>query len=302
MKNKKPKIIVILGPTASGKSDLAVEIARLLNGEVVSADSRQVYKMMDIGTGKITKKEMKKIPHHLLDVARPNKRYDVSKYQKLAIKSVHKILKKGKLPIICGGTGLYIKAIVDNPSYPKIKPDPKLRKKLEKWPTKKLFQKLKKLDPKRAKTIDPKNPRRLIRALEILIKSGKKIKKIKNNPLFDAVQIGINIPQKKLRKKIKQRLQKRIKQGMVREVKTLLKNKVSFRRMEELGLEYRFVARYLKKEISKEQMQEQLYKAICRYAKRQMTWFKKDKRVVWISEMAPKKRLNKAVKIIKSFF
>src|SRR3989344_5030398 len=164
---QQPKIIVILGPTASGKSNLAVELAKKFNGEIISADSRQLYKGMDIGTGKITKKEMCGIPHHLLDVVSPKTKFDVARYQKLAHKKIADILKRGKLPIVCGGTGLYIKAIVENPRYPDIPPDWKLRKKLEKLSAEKLFSMLKKLDRARAKTIDNENPHRLISAIEI---------------------------------------------------------------------------------------------------------------------------------------
>ena len=160
------KLIVILGPTSSGKTDLSIMLAKKYNGEIVSADSRQVYKGMNIGAGKVTKKEMGKIPHHLLDVANPKTRFSVAQYQKLALKTIKNIQNKNKVPILVGGTGFYIQSIVDGIVIPEVKPDWKLRKKLEKLTNEQLFKRLKKLDPKRAKLIDKKNPRRLVRALE----------------------------------------------------------------------------------------------------------------------------------------
>ncbi len=164
----KPKIIVIPGPTASGKSNLAVKLAKKFNGEIISADSRQVYKGLDIGSGKITKKEMRGVPHYLLDVASPKRTFTVSQYQKLAKKALEKILAKNKLPIVCGGTGFYIDALIYNYNLPAIPPQPKLRKQLEQKSTEELFEQLKKIDLKRAENIDKNNRRRIIRALEII--------------------------------------------------------------------------------------------------------------------------------------
>ncbi|MBI4708741.1 MAG: tRNA (adenosine(37)-N6)-dimethylallyltransferase MiaA [Candidatus Portnoybacteria bacterium] len=178
IKTRNQKLIIVLGPTASGKSDLAVSLAKKINGEVISADSRQVYKGLDIGSGKITKEEMQGIPHCLLGVADPKRRFSVAQYKKLAQVAIKKIQRQGKIPIICGGTGFYIQAVVDNIALPEVKPDWKLRKQLEKFNTDELFKKLKKLDPRRSRNIDSHNQRRLIRALEIVIKSGKPV------PLF----------------------------------------------------------------------------------------------------------------------
>lgn len=278
---QKQKILVILGPTASGKSDLAVALAKKFNGEVISADSRQVYKGMDIGTGKITKKEMRGVPHYLLDIASPKTRFDVARYQKLAHKKIANILKRGKLPIICGGTGLYIKAVVENPQYPDAPPDWKLRKILEKKTTEKLFAILKKLDLKRAKTIDERNPRRLIRAIEIAKQAGK-TPPVKNNPLYNALLIGIKKSPDELKKSIATRLHKRIRQGMIAEVEKLRSQGASWKRLEEFGLEYRYIALYLQKKLSKEEMLKILEIKINQYAKRQMTWFRKTPNVRWI--------------------
>ena len=166
------KLIVVLGPTASGKTDLSIKLAKKLGGEIVSADSRQIYKGMDIGTGKVTKKEMRGIPHHLLDVASPRARFSAAHYQKMALKAIGKTYKRGKIPFLVGGTGFYIQAVTEGLVLPEVKPDWKLRKKLEKKSNKELFLMLLKLDKKRAKAIDRDNPRRLIRAIEIAKKIG----------------------------------------------------------------------------------------------------------------------------------
>jgi len=292
---KHNKLLVIVGPNASGKSDLAVKLAKKFNGEVVSADSRQVYKGMDIGTGKITKEEMQGIPHHLLDVASPKRRFSVAQFQKKAIETIKKIQKKRKLPILCGGTGFYIQSVVDGIVIPKVKPDWALRKKLEKKTCEQLYQQLKKLDPQRAKTIDKKNKRRLIRAIEIVLKTKKRIPPLKKKVMFDALIIGIKRDKEELKKRIRKRLLKRLKEGMIEEVKSLHKSGVSWKRLEELGLEYRYIAFYLQGKLNYKEMVTQLQKAIENYAKRQMTWFKKDKRILWVTTY------KEAEKLVKKF-
>jgi tRNA dimethylallyltransferase len=292
----KNKLVVILGPTSSGKTDLSIKIAKKFNGNVVSADSRQVYKGMNIGTGKITKKEMASIKHYLLDVASPNSIFTVSQFKKLGEKAIQEIIKKNKLPLLVGGTGFYIQAITDGVVLPEIKPDWKLRKKLEKQPVSELFSRLQILDPVRAKTIDKNNPRRLIRALEIVLKSKRPIPPLtaQNSP-YDALFIGIKKDKTVLKKLIKTRLIKRLNQGMVNEVKRLHKSGVSFRRLEEFGLEYRYLALYLQGKLSYEDMFERLNKEIEHYAKRQMTWFKRNKKIHWIADY------KQAEKLVKKF-
>jgi len=297
-KNINNKVAVIVGPTSSGKSDLAVCLAKKFNGEVVSADSRQVYKGMNIGTGKITKKEMRGMPHHLLDVVSPKTRFTVTQYVKKAEKAIEKIHKAGKLPIICGGAGFYIQALIDGISIPEVKPDWTLRKKLEKQTAKELFQQLKKLDSERAKNIDRHNKRRLIRAIEIVLKTGKAVPPMEKRAKYNVLMLGIKIDQARLNEKIENRLLKRLNQGMIEEVKRLSQSGLSWKRLEEFGLEYRHIARYLQNKMTYEEMAEKLQKEIERYAKRQMTWFKKDKRIVWIdnkktAETLVKKFLNK---------
>lgn len=279
---EKPKIIVVLGPTACGKSDLAVDLARQFNGEIISADSRQVYKGMDIGTGKITKREMKGVPHHLLDVVSPKKVFTAENYKRLAKEELERIIKKNKLPIICGGTGHYIDALIYDQQFPEVAPDLKLRKKLEKKSISELFAELKKLDPRRASTIDSKNPRRLIRALEVIYKTGKPVPEINLSEKYNVLKLGITFPIKTLKDRIHLRLIKRIKIGMVAEIKKLIKAGVSLKRLDDFGLEYRYLGRHISGKISKNEMLSQLEKQIVNFSKRQMTWFKRDKNIRWI--------------------
>lgn len=290
------KIIVILGPTASGKSDLAIQIAKRFNGEIISADSRQVYKGMDIGSGKITKKEMQGIPHYLLDIASPKQKFTVAHYQKLVMITINKILNKKKIPIICGGTGFYIQSVIDGIVIPEVKPDWKLRAKLEKKSAKELYKMLKKIDPVRAKNIERKNPRRLIRAIEIVIITKKPVPKLKLNPLpYLVLIIGTKKSKEELKKLIHKRLIKRLNQGMVAEVKKLRKSGVSWKRLESFGLEYRWIARFLQNKISKKEMIEKLQTDIEHFSRRQMVWFKRDKRIKWSNNQ------QQAEKLVKNF-
>ena len=280
------KLIVITGPTATGKSDLAIRLAKQFKGEVISADSRQVYKGLDIGSGKVTKLEMKGIPHHLLDVANPKRVFTVSQYQKLAQAKIKDIWARGKTPIICGGTGLYIRAAVDGIVFPEVPPNLKLRKELEKKGVEELFNILKKLDKERASNIDAKNPRRLIRAIEIVTVLGK-VPKLKANKLkAESLFIGLQPKDEILKKKIKLRLAKRLeakgKDNLITEVKKLKKEGLSWQRLEALGLEYKYVALFLQNKLTQEQMIDLIEKESWQYAKRQLTWWKGDKRVNWL--------------------
>ena len=302
-------IIAIVGPTAVGKSSLAVALARKFNGEVVSADSRQVYKGLNIGTGKITKKEMRGVPHHLLDVANPKRQFSVSEYQKLTRKKLEEILGKGnprknasrsrgKLPIIVGGTGLYIQAIVNDVAFPEVPPNKTLRKKLEKKTADQLLSILRKIDAERAKTIDKANPRRLVRAIEIATALGK-VPPYRNIPRRDieVLFIGLTVPSNELKKRISIRLFARMNECMIEEVEHLHKRGLTWRRMEELGLEYRYISRYLRGFLSKEEMTQRLQSEIWHYAKRQMTWFRRDRRIRWF---LPNER-SKIVKAVANF-
>lgn len=276
------KVIVIVGPTASGKSDLAVQLAKKFNGEVISADSRQVYKGLDTGTGKITKKEMFGVPHYLLDVASPKKIFTASDFKKLAEEKIEEIIKRGKMPLVCGGTGFYIDAVLGEKQIPEVPPNLKLRKQLEKKSADKLFEILKKLDPERAKNIDSKNPRRLVRAIEICKALGKVPKFESRIMKYEVCKIGIRISDEELKTRINKRIEKWFKRGLLKEVKNLHKQGLSWKRMSEIGLEYKLVALHLQKKISKKELIERMQTETRAYAKRQMTWFKKDKNVVWI--------------------
>jgi tRNA dimethylallyltransferase len=288
----KMKLIVILGPTASGKSDLAVGIARRFNGEIVSADSRQVYRKLNIGTGKITKREMKGVRHHLLDIASPTYQFSVTQYEKLATCAILNILKRGKIPILCGGAGFYIQCIVDNIIIPEVPPNVMLRKKLEKKDAAKLFAQLQKLDPRRAATIDIKNPARLVRAIEIADAIGAVPRLTKNPPPYDILQIGIAFSRTILNQKIEARLTARFKRGMITEARRLHAQGLSWKRMRELGLEYRALADFLTGKTTRAEMKTSLAREIYQYAKRQMTWFKRDKRIVWIGPSEQKRALE----------
>jgi len=293
------KVFVILGPTATGKSDLAVKLAtRLRQGfggqekieaEIISADSRQVYTGLDIGTGKITKKEMKGIPHHLLSVVNPKKVFTVVKYKEQAEEKIREIISRNKTPIICGGTGFYIDAVTKGIIFPDVPPNKKLRKTLERKSLISLLKILTKLDAKRSKNIDVQNKVRLIRAIEIAKSLGEVPKITEATPPYKFIKIGLYLPEEKLRKNISTRLDKRMKKGMLKEVKNLHRHGMSYKRMRSLGLEYRAMALYLQKKLSRPEMVEMLNREIYQYAKRQMTWFKKDRDIQWFDASKSKK-------------
>jgi tRNA dimethylallyltransferase len=288
------KIIIILGPTSSGKSEVAVRLAKKFKGEVISADSRQIYRGMDVGTGKITKKEMAGIKHWMLDIASPKTDYNVAKFKKQAEKIIADILQRGKLPIICGGTGFWIKAIVDNVNFPEIKPNKKLRDKLHDYPAEHLFEMLKKLDSDRAKNIDQHNKVRLIRAIEICKALGSVPKYKTQDAKYEFLQIGIDVSKEKLYQNIKKRLGTRFKHGIIKEVKDLQeKYKLSWKKIQSFGLGYFWIPLYLQNKLSKEELFEKVYLAEKDYAKRQMTWFQKDKRIKWLKNY---KEIEKASK------
>lgn len=289
----KPKIIMVVGPTASGKTSLAIELAQHFNGEVISADSRQVYTGLDIGSGKITKREMRGVPHHLLDVSSPQKVFTVAQYKERADAAIADIISRGKLPIICGGTGFYIDAVVSGVVLPDVPPNKQLRTQLEKKSAAHLFKMLQKLDPKRAQNIDPQNPRRIIRAIEIVRELGEVPHISKKSP-YQALFIGTNVDPDILREKIARRLKTRLKKGMIDEARRLHRAGLSWKRMESLGLEYKYLALFLQKKISRAEMENLLTIAINQYARRQMMWFKRNKKIEW---MKPKdlKKIEKKV-------
>lgn len=314
------KLLVVVGPTASGKSELAVKLAKQFNGEIISADSRQIYKGLNIGTGKVEGKwktvknnktlstvfVYKNVPHYLIDTQNPKRQYSASQFKKQAQKIILQVSKKGKLPILCGGTAHYIDSVVFNLEFPKVKPNLKLRNQLSKLSVSELADKLKHLDPERAKTIDQKNPVRLIRALEIIYTTGKSVPKLNINDqgssIYNALWLGIKTEQEKLYKKIRIRLKERLHLGMLEEVKKLhspsIKSskvylKLSWKKLESFGLEYKFISLFLQNKLSYQEMEEQLFLAIKQYSKRQMTWWKRNQKITWLS--ADSKKINSLV-------
>jgi tRNA dimethylallyltransferase len=285
---------------------LAIKLAKKFNGEIINADSRQIYKGMDIGTAKPLSREFARIdheyvriidgiPHYLLDVANPKRKFTVAQYRKLALKVIGKIQKKGKIPLLVGGTWFYIRAIVDGIVIPEVPPDWKLRKRLEKKSPEELYKILRKLDPKRAKTIEKENPRRLIRAIEIC-KKIRRVPPLKFKPLpYHVLMIGIKKSKRELKERIKKRFFEWLKRGLILEIIKLRKMGVSFKRIEEFGMHYREIARYLQEKISEKEMIENSIKEIQNYAKKQINWFKKDKRIKWI------KNYREVEKLIKNF-
>ncbi len=299
--DKLPKLIIILGPTASGKTKLAVKLARKFKGEIISADSRQVYKDMDIGTGKDLK-EYGKIKFHLISIIKPNTAFNLAKYKKLALKAIRDVLSRNKIPFLVGGTGLYISAIVDNYQIPKVAPDKNVRNKLNSLNMQKKIEMLKKLDPKALDFVDIKNPRRLDRALEICL-TGKKFSaaRKKNKPLFNSLQIGLTLPKNTLNKKINNRVNKMIENGLIGEVKKLAE-KYGVNSVASKIIGYKEIIDYLNGKNKKTRHSISLQKAINlikihtrQFAKRQMTWFRRDKRIKWV------KNQKEAEKIIKGF-
>ena len=279
------RIYVVVGPTASGKSAYAVELARKVGGEVISADSRQVYRGLDIGSGKITKKEMRGVPHHMLDVASPKKVFTAHDFLSHARPILQDIIARGKVPIICGGTGFYIDALLGRVTLPDVPPDDKLRARLRTRSAAQLFALLSKKDPRRASEIDRHNPVRLIRALEIAHALGASPPMSRFHLDMDVEWIGLKPTDDVRKKKIHTRLLSRMKTGMIAEAKRLHARGLSYKRMEELGLEYRYLARYLRGTIAKDAMLAGLETEIRQYAKRQMTYWRRNPAIRWVAAL-----------------
>ncbi len=289
---KHNKLIVILGPTGSGKTSLAVKLAKQFNGEIISADSRQIYQEMNIGTAKATKKEMAGVPHYLIDIIKPNQEFTLAQFKKQAVKIIQDVQKRNKLPFLVGGTGLYIQAIVDNLQIPEVKPDKKLRAQLEKKTNQDLYNQLKKLDPRALKTIELNNKRRLIRALEVCLTTKKPFsqQKQKGAQLFDILQIGLKPDKEILENKINQRVEQMIKAGLVNEVKRLIK-KYGLKPYSMSGIGYQEITSYLQDKTTLEQAKELIKIHTRQYARRQLTWFRKDQRINWVDNYKEAEKL-----------
>lgn len=277
------KLVVILGTNASGKSDLGIRLARHFGGEIVSADSRQVYRGLDLGSGKITPAQAALVKHHLIDVADVSEYYSLARYQRAAYSAIDSIASAGKLPFLVGGTGLYISAIVEGYHLVDVPPNDQLRAELESLPLAQLVERLEKADPDAASRIDKSNPRRLIRAIEIAAAGHGHSAAHRSSPRYNCLQLGLTWPREILVERIEKRLRERLANGMIDEVARLRSGGVSNLRLDKLGLEYRYVARFLRGELrTLDDLSTQLGIAIRQFAKEQLTWFKRDRRIIWL--------------------
>lgn len=304
-----PKVLVIVGLTASGKTKLAVALARRFDGEIIAADSRQVYRGMDIGTGKdldaygIKTKSAKRkvqnnrVAYHLIDVASPRGQFTVARYQQLAYRRIEDILRRGKLPIICGGTGLYVDAVVKGYRLPELRIANyelrKIRQRMRRFTMAQLLTRLKRVDPETFRAIDQKNRRRIERALEIYYSTGnpKSAQLVMTLPPYDFLLLGVNVPRRVLHQRIARRLRFRLRSGLLPEVRRLHRMGVSWRRLDAFGLEYQWVSRYLRGKMNRLTMETQLLRDIKRFARRQMTWFRRNRNIVWVTDWPPARRL-----------
>ncbi len=284
----KEKVIFIVGPTAVGKSEVAVALARKLNAEIISCDSMQVYKGMDILTSKPSQAMRGKIRHHLVDILTPEKEYNVSVYRREALKHMKAIVKKGKIPLLVGGTGLYMSILIDGIFKVKAqnkKIREKLYKELEKYGKERLYARLKKVDPEAAGKIHPNDARRIIRALEVFESTGKTITSLKSQRkgLGEKYAIKVfclNMERQALRDRIKKRVDKMFARGLALEVKRLLKRKLSKTALQAIGIKE--LKGYFDGEYDLVRAKELMTTSTCQYAKRQLTWFRKDKRIHWV--------------------
>lgn len=291
----KGKLVAIVGTTASGKSSLGIDLAKHYNGEIISADSRQVYRHLDLGTGKVTKEEMAEVKHHLIDILDLNQPFSVAHFQKLAYEAIDDVLKRGHLPFLVGGTGLYTRAVVEGYNLSDVPPDAEQRKMLEGLDRDELSLRLEKLGEK---VSDDEPARRLIRRLEKLEK-GVKSENL-SQPRYDVLQLGLTFDREELYSRIGIRLDQRIKEGMIDEVREVVKLGATPEFLEGLGLEYRLTYRYITGKYKNfEEYREDLFKQIRHFAKRQMTWFRKEKNIVWLDSKGD--YLQEAITLIDDF-
>ena len=290
MKSNRYNLIVIVGPTASGKSKLAVRLARKFSGEIISADSRQVYRGLDIGTGKITKDEMQGVSHHLIDVADPRRQFSVVEFQHLAEQSIRDITRRGKLPFLVGGTGFWVDAVARGLRLPAVPPNKALRKRLGKKNARELFRILKRLDPARARTIERQNPRRLIRAIEIARAIGR-TPNVKRRMPYRLLWIGLHPKPGALKARIERRIAGMLRAGLILETTRLLGRNVSPTRIREFGFEYRTVLDYLSERISRDHLAARIVRDSVAYARRQLAWFRKNRDICWVKNAPAAERL-----------
>ena len=276
------KLIVIAGTNASGKSGLGVALARRFGGEIVSADSRQVFRGLDLGSGKITPEEMQGVPHHLIDVCQPGDFFSMADFQRLAYAAIDDILARGKTPFLVGGTGLYVDAVAEGYVLSDVEPDLTLRAHLETFDTPALYDMLREKLPDT--DIDPKNRNRVMRAIERL--AADDYHPGRREPRYETLKLGVTWDRETLKRRIDDRLERRLRDGMVEEVRALLDAGVSREFLMKLGLEYRYLTRYLNGEMGYEQMVLELGNAIKKFAKRQMTWFRREENLHWLDMAA----------------
>lgn len=287
----KQKVVIVVGPTASGKTTLAINIAKQFNGEIISADSRQVYRGLDIGTAKVTPEEAQGIPHHLIDIVDVDTIYTAARFKRDAAKAIKGIADREHLPIIAGGTFFYIDTLLERIAPPKVAPDPALRAELEARSTETLYRELRSKDRRRAAEIDPQNKRRLIRALEIVDKLGAVPPRDPQATPYDTLTLGITVDQTELRARLQKRAEEWLQNGLIEEVQVLLESGVSRERLVEIGFEYVIGLEYLDGKLSKEQFAEVFTQKNWQYAKRQMTWLKRNPNIYWVSA-ADKSEVN----------
>lgn len=289
MKNK-TLLVVLVGPTAVGKTEIAIEVAKKVNAEIVSADSMQIYRYMNIGTAKPTKEEQQGIKHHMIDIINPDEDFSAADFQLMANQSIEDINKKNKIPILTGGTGFYINSVCYNYTFSESERDDSFRQELEdqaqKYGKDFLHKKLESLDPVSSKKIHPNNLRRVIRALEVCIKTGKPFsyyeeKTKKQDTPYDLLMIGLTRPREELYQRINKRVILMIQQGLIEEVESLLKMGFDKNLNSMQGLGYRQIIDYLEQKISKDEATDLIARDTRRYAKRQYTWFLRDKNIIW---------------------
>lgn len=288
------KIIVICGPTATGKSALAVEIAQLFNGEIISADSRQIYRGLDIGSAKIQPHETGGIPHHLIDVVDPTDIFTAAQFQKIGHDILRDLFNRKKLPLIVGGTGMYISALVYETPFPEVPPNLALRQELEKMTTEQLVNRLEELDPARLKEIDHKNPVRLIRAIEIAETLGSVPALDFHESPYEVLFIGLELSKEELMRRIRERIEQRLP-ALFEEIEKLHAAGVSYERLYSFGLEYRYGSEFIQGKLSLEEFKETLTNKTWQFAKRQMTWFKANPHIQWFNPISDQEKIFAAI-------
>lgn len=284
LKTAQKPLIVIIGATASGKTGLSLQIAKAFDGEIISADSRQIYRKLNIGTAKVTRQEMQEIPHYGIDLCEPDEAFTVAQFKEYAVAKIREILARKKLPILAGGTGLYVNAITQNFTLPKIPADWKLRAELEKLSTEELHQKLQELDETEAEKIHPNNRRYVIRAIEIAKSAKGKKSEImqKKESEFDVLILGVEVEREQLYERINQRVDQMFENGLVEEVKSLMAEGYDFSAQAFNSVGYPEIKAMLGGKMTEKETRALIQKNTRNYAKRQLTWWRKDERVIWI--------------------